>query len=119
MKAGLVKAVLTTSALVALAPPAVGLAQTAPSLSAPFTQEQVDAGREQFHRTCAQCHGRNMVNAGTTVYDLRKFPQDDPARFVQSVTEGKGNMPSFKDALTPEQIGILWAYVGTRGGKEM
>jgi cytochrome c6 len=83
-----------------------------------FTPEQIDAGREQFHRTCAQCHGRNMVNAGTTIYDLRKFPLDQPDRFVASVTNGKGNMPSFKEALTSEQIALLWAYVGTRGGKE-
>jgi len=83
-----------------------------------FTMEQIEAGRAQFHRTCSQCHGRNMVNAGTTVYDLRKFPVDDPDRFVNSVTHGKGNMPSFKEALSAEQISVLWAYVGTRGGKE-
>jgi mono/diheme cytochrome c family protein len=59
-----------------------------------------------------------MVNAGTTVYDLRKFPVDQPERFQHSVTNGKGNMPSFKEALTPEQIASLWAYIGSRGGKE-
>jgi cytochrome c6 len=84
-----------------------------------FTLEQVEAGKAQFHRTCAQCHGRNMVNSGTTVYDLRKFPLEDPERFFNSVTQGKGNMPSFKDALTREQIELLWSYVGTRGGKEL
>ena len=83
-----------------------------------FKPEQIAAGREQFHRTCSQCHGRNMVTPGTTVYDLRKFPLDQPERFQQSVTMGKGNMPSFKEALTPEQLNLLWAYVGTRGGKE-
>jgi mono/diheme cytochrome c family protein len=83
-----------------------------------FSLEQVEAGRAQFHRTCAQCHGRNMINSGTTIYDLRKFPLDQPERFVASVTQGKGNMPSFKDALTREQIDVLWAYVGSRGGKE-
>lgn len=83
-----------------------------------FPVELIERGRTQFHHTCAQCHGRNMVNSGTTVYDLRKFPLDQPDRFVNSVTHGKGNMPSFKDALTSEQIAMLWAYVGTRGGKE-
>lgn len=84
----------------------------------PFQPDEIDKGREQYHRTCAQCHGRNMVNSGTTVYDLRRFPVDDPERFQTSVTHGKGNMPSFKEALTPEQIARLWAYVGSRGGKE-
>lgn len=83
-----------------------------------FTPGQIEAGRQQFHRTCSHCHGLNMVNSGTTVYDLRKFPLDQHDRFVNSVTNGKGAMPSFKDALTPEQIDILWAYVGSRGGKE-
>ena len=83
-----------------------------------FAAAEIDQGREQYHRTCAQCHGRNMVNAGTTTYDLRKFPTDQPERFINSVTLGKGNMPSFKEALSSAQIALLWAYVGSRGGKE-
>ena len=74
---------------VAAALPGPGAAQS--PRSGQFTLEQVDAGRAQFHRTCAQCHGRNMVNSGTTVFDLRKFPLDDPERFFNSVTHGKGN----------------------------
>jgi mono/diheme cytochrome c family protein len=103
------------AACLLLALPLAGLAQ---ATAGKFEPAQIEAGREQFHRTCAQCHGRNMVNSGTTVYDLRKFPLDQPERFHASVTNGKGNMPSFKEALTPEQIAVLWAYVGTRGGKE-
>jgi len=87
--------------------------------AAPFTAEMVEKGREQFHRTCAQCHGRNMVNSGTTVYDLRKFPTEQRERFYASVTNGKGNMPSFKGALEPGAIELLWSYVATRGGKEL
>jgi mono/diheme cytochrome c family protein len=77
--------------------------------------ELVDSGRQQYHRICAHCHGFNMVNSGNTVYDLRRFPQDQPERFYRSVTKGKGNMPSFGDALTQEQIDLLWAYVRHRG----
>ena len=97
-----------------LALPAAALAQDAANR---FDPMKIALGREQYSRTCAQCHGRNMVNAGTTVYDLRRFPADDPQRFLSSVSLGKGNMPSFKDALTPDQIDLLWAYVGSRGGK--
>jgi len=85
----------------------------------PPTQALVDKGRTQFERTCAQCHGRNMVNSGTTSYDLRRFPTDESERFFNSVTNGKNNMPSFKGALDPGAIQWLWAYVSTRGGKEM
>ena len=103
--------------VVALAAPAL-LAASAAYADPRFTLQQIEAGHRQFERTCAQCHGRNMVNSGTTVYDLRRFPVDQPERFFTSVTNGKGNMPSFKDALSPEQMQQLWAYVGSRGGKE-
>jgi len=102
-------------ALVAIAPRA--LAQDASALPH-FAEEQIHAGHLQYERTCAPCHGRNMVNSGTTVYDLRRFPREQAERFFNSVTNGKGNMPSFRDALTAEQIQLLWAYVGSRGGKE-
>ena len=102
--------------MLVLALPVATLAQ---ATSPRFTVEQIERGRDQFHRTCAQCHGRNMVNAGTTVYDLRKFPTEQRERFYNSVTNGKGNMPSFKGALEPEAIELLWNYVATRGGKEL
>ena len=49
-------------------------------------------------------------------FDLRKFPHDDHARFVNSVTHGKNTMPAWGDILKPEEIDALWAYVLT-GGK--
>ena len=101
---------------VALAWVSATQAQTPPAVR--FPAASIENGKALFDRTCAQCHGRNMVNAGTTVYDLRRFPVDDPERFVQSVTKGKGNMPSFSDALAADEIQLLWAYVGSRGGKE-
>ena len=76
---------------------------------------EYEKGRQQFHRTCAQCHGRNMISSGVTVYDLRKFPLDQQDRFIASLVNGKGNMPAFKDALTSDQIRALWAYVSARG----
>jgi hypothetical protein len=32
-----------------------------------------------------------------------------------AVTNGKGNMPSFRDAMTAEEMRWLWAYVSRRG----
>jgi len=98
----------------------VGAAQaqtSPPNLVTTFDPTAIEKGREQYQRSCAQCHGRNMVNSGTTVYDLRRFPQDQPDRFVQSVVNGKGNMPSFK-SFDMQTMQALWAYVGSRGGKE-
>lgn len=72
-------------------------------------------GRAQYARTCAQCHGFNMVNVGGVAYDLRKFPLDDETRFRHSVHEGKGNMPAFGGSLTDEKINLIWVYVKNRG----
>lgn len=57
-----------------------------------------------------------MVNAGTSSFDLRKFPPDDRERFFTSVTKGKNTMPARGDILKPEEIEAIWAYVRT-GGK--
>lgn len=109
--AGTATAGLGLALLVAGGAPAA--AQSAASNAASPASE-VENGRAQFHRSCAQCHGRNMVNSGNTVYDLRRFPIDQPDRFFASVSTGKGNMPSFRDALTAEQMRRLWAYVSSR-----
>jgi mono/diheme cytochrome c family protein len=43
--------------------------------------------------------------------DLRTFPKDERARFVDSVTNGKNAMPPWADVLKPDEIEALWAYV--------
>ena len=86
------------------------------SAEAPPSPELVSEGKSLFRQLCSNCHGVNMVNPGTSSFDLRKFPHDDHARFVNSVTHGKNTMPAWGDILKPEEIDALWAYVKT-GGK--
>jgi cytochrome c55X len=77
-----------------------------------------DKGKSLYVRHCARCHGFNLVTPGTVAYDLRLFPRDGKARFVQSVSEGKnGRMPKWGDVLNGDDIDQLWAYVRT-GGKQ-
>jgi len=84
-------------------------AQATPS-PAPAAQ-----GKALYTQLCSHCHGVNMVNAGTSSFDLRKFPHDDKARFVNSVTHGKNTMPAWGDMLQADEIEVLWAYVLTGG----
>jgi cytochrome c55X len=78
---------------------------------------QIAKGKALYGTNCIHCHGINMVTPGTVAFDLREFPHDDKARFVNSVTHGKNNrMPPWGDVLKPEDIDNLWAYVLT-GGK--
>lgn len=78
---------------------------------------QIEAGLEAYEFFCAKCHGKDMVNAGVSSYDLRKFPLDQKDRFYKSVKEGRGAMPAWGDVIFPEELDALWIYVATRGGK--
>ena len=79
--------------------------------------DPVSRGRSLYAHHCSHCHGFNMVTAGNIAYDLRKFPRQDKARFVNSVTNGKNGMPPWKGTLSDEQMDQLWAYV-LSGGKQ-
>jgi mono/diheme cytochrome c family protein len=77
-----------------------------------FPPDQVKTGASLFARHCATCHGTRMRNPqwGT---DLRAFPRDARVRFVDSVANGKRNMPPWDDVLKPDEMEALWAYVVT------
>jgi mono/diheme cytochrome c family protein len=83
-----------------------------------LSASSIERGRSLYARHCSHCHGFNMINPGTISYDLRKFPKDDEARFLNSVTHGKnGRMPPWGAVLSREEMEQIWAYVAT-GGKQ-
>ena len=90
----------------------LGLAAASPvAQSQPqFPPEQIRKGAQIFALNCATCHGTRMRNPQWAI-DLREFPHDAHARFVDSVTNGKGSMPSWDDVLGPDDIEAVWAYV--------
>src|ERR1700746_2840520 len=75
----------------------------------PPSRAEFDKGAELFGSICAHCHGPHMVNPGNVSFDLRKFPHDDEARFLNSVRNGKNSMPPWKDVLKPDEIEAIWA----------
>jgi ABC-type amino acid transport substrate-binding protein len=84
-----------------------------------FAQDDLLKKEEQlFNQFCSHCHGKHMVNPGTSSFDLRKFPKDDKPRFYESVSKGRGDMPAWGDVLFPEELDLLWHYVKSRAGKE-
>ena len=89
------------------------LAFSAPAgLEAAPTPQQIDQGRELYEEFCQTCHGRDMVSPGLVIFDLRKFPKDDAARFRDAVLNGKGPaMPAFQGRINDEEVSLLWAYV--------
>ena len=74
-----------------------------------FSPEQIKRGAATFSSFCTPCHGERMENPD--LFDLRKFPPDQRSRFINSVTNGKNQMPPWRGQLKPEEIEALWAYV--------
>ncbi|MDQ6619810.1 MAG: cytochrome c [Pseudomonadota bacterium] len=74
-------------------------------------QGSAESGGELYRQNCESCHGRDMITSSTLVFDLRKFPRNEAARFRASVLNGKGGMPSWKDTLSDQDVADLWAYV--------
>lgn len=81
--------------------------------AAPADSVLVEKGRGMYRDYCQKCHGLNMVSPGGGFFDLRTFPHDDKARFVNSVTNGKRAMPAWGPILKPSDIETVWAYVSS------
>ena len=88
----------------------LGVSAAAQERAPEFPAEQIKQGADLFARNCATCHGGRMRNPQWAA-DLRTFPRDGHARFVDAVANGKRNMPAWDDVLNPEQMEALWAYV--------
>jgi mono/diheme cytochrome c family protein len=67
-------------------------------------------GEETFNTYCSTCHGNNLVSTGQT-FDLRKLKATERARFQNSVTNGKNQMPPWKGVLSEEEMEGLWRYI--------
>ena len=86
---------------------ASGVAQ---SPAGKFPPEQIKKGSELYAANCESCHGVKMIGPQWAI-DLATFPRDNPARFVDSVTNGVRAMPPWGDVLKPDDIQALWAYL--------
>lgn len=90
----------------------------APLIAGESDDPLLTKGKKAYKSLCSKCHGVDMVNAGTSTYDLRKFPKEQQDRFYNSVNNGKGAMPAWADLLEEGELDALWRYVVTRGGKD-
>jgi mono/diheme cytochrome c family protein len=95
---------------------AIALAAATAAHAQDFPPGQIEAGAATFARNCSPCHGAHMLEP-QGAFDLRTFPHDQHERFVTSVSNGKNQMPPWRDLLKPEDIEALWAYV-VAGEKE-
>jgi mono/diheme cytochrome c family protein len=93
------------------------LAPAASAQDAGRDQAAIDAGETVYNNYCQTCHGDRLVSTGQT-FDLRRLTAGDRARFENSVRNGKNQMPPWKDLLSAEEIGQLWAYIRANGNEK-
>jgi cytochrome c6 len=78
-----------------------------------------DVGAKTFKSTCVTCHGDD--GTGTPAGKALKAPDlhDDvvqkltDAQIAEQISNGKNNMPPFKNTLTKDQVQALVKYVRT------
>jgi mono/diheme cytochrome c family protein len=49
--------------------------------------------------------------SGGVTFDLRRLRANERERFVNSVLNGKKDMPPWRGVLRPDQIEEVWAYI--------
>ncbi len=84
-----------------------------PAIPLNFTAPAVREGGFLFRRYCLYCHGVGAVS-GSSIPDLRYASAETHHQFQSIVLGGDleyGGMPSFKDALKPDQVKLIQAYV--------
>jgi mono/diheme cytochrome c family protein len=75
------------------------------------TADKVAAGEQLYTDYCSTCHGFELKNTGGVTFDLRRLRPDDHDRFVNSVLNGKSQMPPWRGVLNGEQIESIWAFI--------
>lgn len=79
------------------------------------------AGQDAFKGNCIVCHaadgGGTPLGKSIQAPDLRsqEVQKKSDAELVQTISDGKGNMPSFKRVLAPEQVQAVVGYLRELG----
>jgi mono/diheme cytochrome c family protein len=74
--------------------------------------KRAEAGAAIYDDYCSRCHGEGLHNtSGGVTFDLRRLHPNEHERFVNSVINGKKDMPPWRGVLRPDQIEEVWAYI--------
>jgi cytochrome c6 len=79
------------------------------------------AAKKLFSQKCVKCHGSDgtgktifgQIAGATDLTDSKWQDKADDKQIVNSITHGRGQMPSFEKKLSTEQITLLSNYVRT------
>ena len=83
-------------------------------LSYPGQPPSAAEGERIYQARCAECHGQDgtgAVPAARNFRDLDYVRGETPANFYAAVTEGRGEMPTFKDLLSSDERWDVVFYI--------
>ena len=89
----------------------------APTLAQTSRESGNDQIKAKFNSSCAACHGKDGAGTGLgksmQAPDLRseQVQKHSDAELAQVIAEGKGDMPSFKNSLTADQLRAVVVYI--------
>jgi mono/diheme cytochrome c family protein len=76
------------------------------------TDAKTAAGANIYGNYCSNCHGDELRNtSGGATFDLTRLRAADHDRFVNSVLNGKTQMPPWRGVLDMEQIESIWSFI--------
>ena len=81
------------------------------SAQAEAESARVSKGESLYADYCSTCHGFELKNTGGVTFDLRRLRPADRDRFVNSVLDGKSQMPPWRGVLDTDQIESIWAFI--------
>ena len=89
----------------------------------PAAGEAGSSGADVYKAKCTLCHGPDgagsAMGKSLKAADLRspEVEHKSDAELIQAVSDGKGNMPGFKDTITDDEIHAAIAFVRTFAAK--
>lgn len=102
---------------------AAGLLMIVVLAASPVVSQDSAAGAEVYKSKCNTCHGPDgggtAVGKSLQAADLRsaQVQSKSDAELIQTISDGKGNMPGFKGTITDEEIHAVLAHVRTLAAK--
>jgi len=85
----------------------------------PMSPAKAKAAKKLFSQKCVKCHGSDgtgktifgQIAGATDLTDSKWQDKVDDKQIVNSITHGRGQMPSFEKKLSKDQIAQLAQYV--------
>ena len=73
----------------------------------------IASGAAVYEENCSTCHGEQLRPTGAAP-DLKNLGADDRQKFETMVLNGRGQMPSWKGAISDDERAAIWAYIRSR-----